>query len=82
MANKLAEEDKHIGSRIKYRRTELKLTQEALVDRLKEEGWILQQGQLSLYETGEMGISASRLYYMARALGVRPNYFYAGLPFP
>jgi transcriptional regulator with XRE-family HTH domain len=65
--------DLHVGRRIRWRRKELKLSQEALADRL---GVTFQQVQK--YERGANRISAGRLYELAQAMGTSIAYFYDG----
>ena len=67
--------DQHIGERIRLRRTELGLTQEQLADALN-----VSYQQIQKYETGANRISASRIFEMARKLGVDMTYFFDGLP--
>jgi transcriptional regulator with XRE-family HTH domain len=65
--------DKHVGRRMRFRRKELKLSQEALAERL---GVTFQQVQK--YERGANRVSAGRLYEMARALDTTIAYFFHG----
>jgi transcriptional regulator with XRE-family HTH domain len=67
--------DKHIGSRIRIRRLELKMSQERLGDEL---GITFQQ--IQKYEKGANRVSGSRLCQMANALGVSEAYFFEGAP--
>lgn len=66
--------DKHVGLRVRWRRKELKLSQEALAGRL---GLTFQQ--IQKYERGTNRISAGRLYELARALDASIMYFYRGV---
>ncbi len=66
--------DKHVGRRMRWRRRELKLSQEALAGRL---GLTFQQVQK--YERGSNRISAGRLYELAKALETSIPYFYHGV---
>ena len=66
--------DRIVGQRLRWRRRELKLTQEQLGERL---GLTFQQVQK--YEKGVNRISAGRLFEMAGALGVAITYFYEGV---
>jgi transcriptional regulator with XRE-family HTH domain len=66
--------DAHVGSRIRLRRAELKISQLELSERL---GIAFQQVQK--YEVGRNRVSASRLVDIARALEVKPSYFFRGL---
>ncbi len=65
--------DKHVGRRIRWRRREVKLSQEKLGDML---GLTFQQVQK--YEKGVNRISAGRLFDVAKVLDVGINYFYQG----
>ena len=66
--------DKHVGRRLRWRRRELKLSQEVLAGRL---GLTFQQVQK--YERGTNRISAGRLYELARALDTSIPYFFLGV---
>lgn len=66
--------DKHVGRRIRWRRRELKLSQERLGEML---GLTFQQVQK--YEKGVNRISAGRLFDVAKVLDVGINYFYQGV---
>lgn len=63
--------DVHVGSRLRLRRTLLGMSQEALGAAL---GLTFQQVQK--YERGYNRIGASRLFDLARALGVDVDFFY------
>ncbi len=65
--------DRVVGQRVRWRRRELKLTQEKLGDLLD-----LTFQQVQKYEKGVNRISAGRLFEMASALGVPVSYFYDG----
>lgn len=65
--------DRIVGQRVRWRRRELKLTQEKLGDLLD-----LTFQQVQKYEKGVNRISAGRLYEMATVLGVPISYFYDG----
>ena len=67
--------DKHVGSRVRMRRTMLGLTQEKIADAL---GLTFQQVQK--YEKGTNRISASRLHQLAGILQVPIPHFYEGAP--
>jgi transcriptional regulator with XRE-family HTH domain len=67
--------DVHVGSRIRMRRQLINMSQERLGELL---GITFQQVQK--YEKGSNRISASRLFYAARTLGVPVQFFYDGLP--
>lgn len=66
--------DKHVGRRIRWRRRELKLSQEKLGEML---GLTFQQVQK--YEKGVNRISAGRLFEVGKVLDVGINYFYQGV---
>lgn len=66
--------DRNVGQRVRWRRRELKLTQEKLGDMLD-----LTFQQVQKYEKGVNRISAGRLYEMASVLGVPVTYFYEGV---
>jgi len=66
--------DQHVGRRLRWRRQELKLSQQVLADRL---GVTFQQVQK--YENGKNRVSAGRLFELARALETRTTYFYDGM---
>lgn len=65
--------DRIVGQRVRWRRRELKLTQEKLGDLLD-----LTFQQVQKYEKGVNRISAGRLYEMANVLEVPVTYFYDG----
>ncbi len=67
--------DVHVGSRIRMRRQLINMSQERLGELL---GITFQQVQK--YEKGSNRISASRLFYAAKTLGVPIQFFYDGLP--
>lgn len=66
--------DKAVGAQVRFRRTELGLTQQELADKI---GVTYQQAHK--YERGVNRISASRLYDIAVALKVKPEYFFENL---
>ena len=66
--------DRIVGQRLRWRRRELKLTQEQLGEKL---GLTFQQVQK--YEKGVNRISAGRLFEIAQALGITITYFYEGV---
>lgn len=66
--------DKHVGRRIRWRRRELKLSQERLGEML---GLTFQQVQK--YEKGVNRISAGRLFDVSKVLDVTISYFYQGV---
>jgi transcriptional regulator with XRE-family HTH domain len=65
--------DVHVGCRVRLRSVELGISQEKLASEL---GLTFQQVQK--YERAANRISASRLYYMSKLLGVDVPYFYEG----
>jgi transcriptional regulator with XRE-family HTH domain len=67
--------DVHVGSRIRMRRQLINMSQEKLGELL---GITFQQVQK--YEKGANRISASRLFYSAKTLGVPVQFFFEGLP--
>ena len=66
--------ERHVGSRIRERRTMLGLTQQQLADLI---GVTYQQAHK--YERGVNRVSAGRLYDIARVLGVDVDYFFEGI---
>jgi transcriptional regulator with XRE-family HTH domain len=66
--------DRIVGQRLRWRRRELKLTQEQLGEQL---GLTFQQVQK--YEKGVNRISAGRLFEIASTLSVPITYFYEGV---
>jgi transcriptional regulator with XRE-family HTH domain len=66
--------DEHIGKRVKSRRLQIDLSQEKLADLV---GVTFQQ--IQKYENGVNRVAASRLWEMAKALGVPVSFFYEGL---
>ena len=74
MAKTPTSTDVLVGSRVRFRRTEIGLTQQALAEQL---GVTFQQVQK--YEKGSNRIGAGRLQEVARALGVPISYFFEGL---
>jgi len=67
--------DVHVGNRIRMRRQIVGMSQEKLGELL---GITFQQVQK--YEKGTNRISASRLYYCAKILGVPAQFFFDDLP--
>jgi transcriptional regulator with XRE-family HTH domain len=67
--------DVHVGSRIRMRRQLINMSQERLGELL---GITFQQVQK--YEKGTNRISASRIFYAAKTLGVPVQFFFDGLP--
>jgi len=66
--------ERHVGQRIRARRTMLGLTQQQLADLI---GVTYQQAHK--YERGINRVSAGRLFELAKALDVAVSYFYEGL---
>lgn len=66
--------DKHVGQRIKSRRTMMGVSQEKLGH---ECGITFQQVQK--YECASNRVSVSRLFQIARVLNVEPSFFFEGL---
>lgn len=67
--------DAHVGERIKFCRRRAGLSQAELADRI---GLTFQQVQK--YERGANRVSASKLFEISQALGVRVAYFFDELP--
>ena len=67
--------DVHVGNRIRMRRQLIGMSQEKLGELL---GITFQQVQK--YEKGSNRISASRMFYAARTLGVPVQFFFEDLP--
>jgi transcriptional regulator with XRE-family HTH domain len=67
--------DAHVGQRIRMRRQVINMSQERLGELL---GITFQQVQK--YEKGANRISASRMFYTAKKLGVPVQFFFEGLP--
>jgi transcriptional regulator with XRE-family HTH domain len=66
--------DRHIGSRVRFRRKVLNVSQYSLSYDLE-----ISFQQLQKYESGENRISASRLYEISKILKVSPYFFFEGL---
>lgn len=66
--------DTHVGARVRSLRILRNMTQTDLADRLD-----LSFQQLQKYETGANRVSASKLYLIAKVLGVEAAYFFEGL---
>jgi transcriptional regulator with XRE-family HTH domain len=69
------EVDCHMAARIRQKRIELDMTQEALAEAL---GVSFQQVQK--YENGTNRVSAGRLFDIASLMGVSITYFFEGFP--
>lgn len=65
--------DKHVGERIRQRRTMLGMTQDDLASALG-----VSYQQVQKYETAANRISAGRLYEIARQLGVGVSFLFDG----
>lgn len=66
--------DRHVGKRVRLRRSLLGLSQEELARLLA-----ITAQQIQKYETGETRVSASRLYEIAQQLGVPITWFFQEL---
>lgn len=67
--------DVHVGKRIRQRRWLIGMTQQQLADAVG-----IKFQQIQKYETGMNRVSASRLWDVARTLGVSIAYFFEDLP--
>jgi transcriptional regulator with XRE-family HTH domain len=65
--------DQHVGRRIRWRRRELRVTQEALAEKLS-----ITFQQVQKYELGTNRVSAGRLFELANALETTIAYFFEG----
>jgi transcriptional regulator with XRE-family HTH domain len=75
--NRTQQIDKHVGNKIRERRTMLGLTQQQLADLI---GVTYQQAHK--YERGINRVSAGRLYEIAQVLGIPVSFFYETLDTP
>lgn len=66
--------DVHVGKRIRHRRWMVGMTQQQLADSVG-----IKFQQIQKYETGMNRVSASRLWDIARTLGVRIDFFFQGI---
>ncbi len=66
--------DVHVGKRIRHRRWMVGMTQQQLADAVG-----IKFQQIQKYETGMNRVSASRLWDIARTLGVQIGFFFEGL---
>ena len=66
--------DQEVALRLRNRRRQLALTQQDVAASMN-----LSYQQIQKYETGTNRISAGRLFLMAKALGVKPTYFFDAL---
>jgi len=67
--------DTYVGGRMRLRRIQLGLSQGALASRIGVSFQAVQK-----YESGDIRISASRLYDVAQVLEVSPAFFFEGYP--
>lgn len=63
--------DIHVGARIRARRQKIGMTQQALAEKVG-----VKFQQIQKYETGINRVSASRLWGIAKALGVSVGFFF------
>jgi len=66
--------DRHVGARMRQRRTMLGLTQQQMAELIN-----VTYQQAHKYEKGINRIASGRLYGIAKALGCDVNYFFEGL---
>ena len=67
--------DVYVGGRMRLRRVQLGMSQGALAAKIGVSFQAVQK-----YESGDIRISASRLYDVAQALEVTPGFFFEGYP--
>ena len=67
--------DVYVGGRMRLRRIQLGMSQGALASRIGVSFQAVQK-----YESGDIRISASRLYDVAQVLEVSPAFFFEGYP--
>ncbi len=67
--------DVYVGGRMRLRRIQLGLSQSALASKIGVSFQAVQK-----YESGDIRISASRLYDVAQVLEVSPAFFFEGYP--
>lgn len=67
--------DVYVGGRMRLRRIQLGMSQGALASRIGVSFQAVQK-----YESGDIRISASRLYDVAQVLEVAPAFFFEGYP--
>ncbi len=67
--------DIYVGGRMRLRRIQLGLSQGALASKIGVSFQAVQK-----YESGDIRISASRLYVVAQVLEVSPGFFFEGYP--
>src|SRR6267154_1251746 len=68
--------DVYVGGRMRLRRIQLGLSQGALASKIGVSFQAVQK-----YESGDIRISASRLYDVAQVLEVSPAFFFEGYPY-
>ncbi|MCB1546833.1 MAG: helix-turn-helix transcriptional regulator [Hyphomicrobiaceae bacterium] len=73
-ARKPTDIDAHVGSRLRFRRTMMQMSQEQLAEKLG-----ITHQQVQKYETGVTRMSASRLVEAARQLDVPTRWFFENL---
>jgi len=66
--------DVHVGMRIRQRRWFVGMTQQQLAEKVG-----IKFQQIQKYETGANRVSASRMWVIAKALGVTVSHFFEGL---
>jgi transcriptional regulator with XRE-family HTH domain len=66
--------NEHVGRRIRARRLQMGMSQQALAEQV---GVTFQQ--IQKYESGANSLSAATLYRLARVLEARPGHFFEGL---
>ena len=74
MVHEINPVDKNVGKRLRQRRVELGMSQQALGEVLG-----LSFQQIQKYESGANRIAASRLYDICRSLDVEVNFFFDGV---
>lgn len=67
--------DRHLGKRLRQRRRTLGLTQQQIAEAVG-----VRFQQIQKYEGAKNGVPAASLPPLAKRLGVRPDYFFEGLP--
>ena len=66
--------DVHVGNRIRHRRWLVGMTQQQLAEQVG-----IKFQQIQKYETGANRVSASRLWDIAKTMGVPVSFFFEGL---
>jgi transcriptional regulator with XRE-family HTH domain len=67
--------DKYVGGRMRVRRVQVGMSQGQLANRIGVSFQAVQK-----YESGDIRLSASRLYDVAQALDIGPAFFFEGYP--